>query len=693
MGIGPRDSAGLWAAVLLCGAWVAIGCAGETGGGGAPAEPDGPRLGDWGVDLSTRQETIRPGDDFYRYANGAWLDTFEIPADLSNYGSFTTLRLEAEADIRAIVEELAEGQAEPGSLEQKVGDFYGSWMDTTALDQRGADPLKPYLAAIAAVGSKDDLQRLFGDKAYTAPFGTGILPDPADTTRYIAFVGQDGLGLPDRNYYLDAGEQFERYRAAYMDYMEKLHALAGIDDPAGRARDIFALETKIAEVHWPVEDTRNVQKIYNPMSLEQLAAQAPQFDWQQIMAGQGLDVVETYVVATPSAIAGAGKIFAETPLDQLKDYVAYHFIRSNGSNLSMEFDALNFEFYGKTLNGTPEQRDRWKRGVSLINGSLGEAVGQIYVERHFPPESKQQMEALVANLTEAFEERLNANEWMDEATKQQALVKLSTFEPRIGYTEKWTDYSDLQVEAGKLLENVMAVNKFQWKEQVDRLSGPVDRQLWPYPPQTVNASYNPLLNQITFPAGILQPPFFDPQADPAVNYGAIGAVIGHEIGHGFDDQGRRFDEVGRIRDWWSEQADQLYSERTDRLGAQYAKYEPLPDLFVNPELTMGENIGDLGGLEMAYAAYRRYLDANAGGEAEVIDGLSGDQRFFLGWAQVWRSLYRDDALRQRTLTDPHSPPEFRVNGVVRNHDAWYTAFGVQEGDALYLPPDERVRIW
>jgi putative endopeptidase len=677
--------------MLVAAASVAAGGASQEGG--EIGRPGGAELGAWGVDLTARDESVAPGDDFNRYANGKWLDSFEIPADLSRYGSFTKLRLEAEADVRAIVEELAAAEAEQGTLEQKVGDFYRSWMDVDRLNELGAAPLKPHLDEIAAIGDREALMHAFASIHGTAPFAVGIIPDPADTTRYIAFLSQSGLGMPNRDYYLKDDERFVAYREAYLEYMSRVLTLAGIEEADAKAQAILELERKLAEVHWTPEDSRDIQKIYNPMSPEQVAELAPQFDWKLVFGQLGLGGVDTFVVAQTTAIASAGKILEETPLDLWKDYLAFHLIRGHAEYLSTGFDDAHYEFYSKTLRGTQEQRERWKRGVNQVDDSLGDAVGQIYVERHFPPEYREQMQELVGNLTAALRERLQANEWMDDETRKQALLKLSTFEPRIGYPDKWTDYASLEIRNGELLENVLSINEFLWRDQVDRLGGPVDRQRWPIPPQTVNAFYNPLMNQITFPAAILQAPFFDPRADAAVNYGAIGAGIGHEIGHGFDDQGRRFDEKGRIRDWWTETADERFSERAERLGAQYDTYSPIEGLHVKGDLTMGENIGDLGGLQMAYAAYHRYLDQCCGGEAPVLDGVTGDQRFFLSWAQVWRDLSREDALRQQLVTDPHSPPQYRVNGAVRNMDAWYDAFGVGEDAALYLAPEERVRIW
>ena len=683
----------LFASIMLAAALAACSGREDSASEDSGAEAERVAIGAWGVDLTARDETVRPGDDFHRYANGQWLATFEIPSDLAGYGIFVQLRLDAEEDIREIVDELAAKRAQAGTLEQKVGDFYGAWMDTARLEALGTEPLAPHLAAIAAIDSKEQVMLAFASLHNTAPFGVGIVPDPADTTRYAVFVGQDGLGMPDRDYYLDQSERFAAYRAAYRTYVTRVLALAGFPDAESKADAIIALETRIAEAHWPREDSRDIEKIYNPMSAEEVAKLAPEIEWNLIFDRLGLNDVPTFVVTETTAVAGAAKIFAETPLDLIKDYLAFHFIRNHGDYLSSDFDRANFEFYERTLSGVEQQRERWKRGVQEVNGGLGEAVGQIYVERHFPPGHKAQMDELVANLVAAMRERLENNEWMDEETRAKALVKLGTFEPRIGYTTKWTDYSTLSIEPGDLLKNVIAVREFDWRQQVERLAGPVDRELWPYPPQTVNASYNPLLNQLTFPAGILQPPFFDPNADPAVNYGAIGAVIGHEIGHGFDDQGRRFDELGRIRDWWTATADERFSERSSRLGAQYETYMPVPDMHINGQLTMGENIGDLGGIQMAYAAYHRYLDATSNGQAPVIDGLTGDQRFFLAFGQVWRSKEREDALRARIVTDPHSPPRFRVNGVVRNVDAWYDAFDVTSEHALYLPPEERVRIW
>ncbi len=652
-------------------------------------------IGEWGFDIEGMDTSYHPGDDFFRYANGTWLDNTEIPSDRSNWGMFSVLADEAEEDVRSIILDLAATNPEAGTIEQKVGDLYASWMNTDAVEARGLAPAQPYLDEIAAAQTHEDIRSLFATIHYMSPFGVGIIPDPADTTRYTVFVGQGGLGLPDREYYLDEeNEAYARYREGYIAFIEEIFTLAGIEGGAEKAQAIMDLETRLAAVHWTQERSRNIQEIYNPMPLDQLDALAPNMDFPGGMAQLNLDSVATYLVAQPSAIEGAGIIFGETPVEVWKDYMTFHFLQDNAGVLPAAFDEANFEFFSRTLNGIEEQRPRERRGVLLVGNQLGEAVGQVYVDRHFPASSKEAMEGLVRNLTVAFEGRLNDLVWMDEQTRENALRKLSTFEPRIGYPDEWQDYSALDIAADDLFGNTMRIAEFQWRDQIAQLDGPVDRNEWPYPPQTVNASYNPLMNQITFPAGILQAPFFDPGADPAMNYGAIGAVIGHEIGHGFDDQGRRFDFDGSIRDWWTTETNARFEERADRLGAQYDTYSPVEGMFVNGDFTMGENIGDLGGVQMAYTAYRNFVaETYEGGEAPVIDGFTGDQRFFLAWAQVWRRLYREDNLISRLSTDPHSPSQYRTNGVVRNLDAWYEAFGISEEHALYLPPEERVKIW
>jgi endothelin-converting enzyme/putative endopeptidase len=653
-----------------------------------------PVIGEFGFDIAGMDDSVDPGEDFFEFANGAWLDEAEIPGDRSNYGMFTKLAIEADDDVMAIIDDAsATADAAPGSNAQLVGDLYASWMNADAIDESGVAPAQPYLDEINGATSFEDIAALFATVHYASPYSVGVVPDPAETSRYTLFVGQSGLGLPDRDYYFNEDEASQRYRDAYVDYIEQVFTLSGIENGAEKARAVMDLETRLADAHWEQERTREITEIYNEYTLEGLQALAPEFNWAVNLDTLGLGGRDHFVVTTPSAISAAGEIFSGEDLDTLKAWMSFHFLSDRASWLSSDLDQASFDFYSRTLNGVEEQREREKRGVDLIGGALGHAIGQIYVDRHFPPSSKAAMEGLVSDLQTAFRARLETLAWMDEETRAQALEKLSTFEPRIGYPEIWDDFTGLEINDGDYFANRMRMSQFSWDGQLEDLAEGVDRREWSWPPQIVNASYNPLLNQITFPAGILQAPFFDPSADMAINFGGIGAVIGHEIGHGFDDQGRRFDAQGRIRDWWTEETNQLFLERSDALVAQYNEYAPLDGYTVNGRFTLGENIGDLGGVEMAYAAWRDYVEANYGGEAPVIDGLTGDQRFFLGWAQVWRRLYREDNLISRLSTDPHSPSEFRVNGVVRNMDAWYAAFDVSEDDDLYLPPEQRVSIW
>jgi endothelin-converting enzyme/putative endopeptidase len=657
------------------------------------AQDDAPRFGGFGFDISGMNADIDPGDDFFRYANDAWLARTEIPSDRSNFGMFTQLHIEAQDHVRAIIDAAAAQDAAPGSNSQLVGDLFASWMDAETINARGLTPALPYLEQINAAGSWSEIAALFATVHYESPWSIGVIPDPADPTQYTLYMQQDGLGLPDRDYYFEEDEASQGYRAAYLEYIAHIFDLAGIEGGDEKAEAIMAFETALAEAHWTQERTREITEIYNELSLADLEALAPQFNWTANLDAFGLGGRDHFIVATPSAIAEAGALFEAADIALLQDYLTFHFLSSHASRLPEAFDQARFDFYSRTLNGIESQRERGERGVELVGGALGHAIGQIYVDRHFPPASKAQMEELVGGLQTAFRGRLETLAWMDEETRVQALDKLSTFEPRIGYPDIWDDYDGLQIRADDYFGNRMRMAEFQWAEQLEDLAGPVDRREWDWPPQVVNASYNPLLNQITFPAGILQAPFFDPNADPAINFGGIGAVIGHEIGHGFDDQGRRFDAQGRIRDWWSEETNARFLERSNVLVEQYDQYSPLEGYTVNGRLSLGENIGDLGGLEMAYSAWRAYVDEHYGGQAPVIDGFTGDQRFFLGWAQVWRNLYRDDAMITRLRVAPHSPAEFRVNGVVRNMDAWYAAFEVDQSDALYLPPEERVSIW
>lgn len=550
--------------------------------------------------------------------------------------------------------------------------------------------MKPGLGRILNARDKKEIAALFGAPGVKTLFGVGVVPDLKQPDRYSLVVVQSGLGLPNRDYYLKDDEKLKDVREKYVAYIEQMLRLGEIEAPAKKAKAIMALETALAEVHWPIERTRDAEANYNPHTKAELIAYAPGFDWQTFFDALEIPTRERFVVRQTTAIRDAARLFRDTPLETLRAYLAFHYLSDHASYLPKRFDDAQFAFYGKVLRGQEVQRDRWKRAVSHTDNGVGELVGRMYVEKHFPPESKAKMEALVANLRAALEDRLEQLEWLSDDTRKRALEKLATFVPKIGYPDKWKDYSDLEVRRDDLIGNVTRAQVWDWRRRLARLDEPVDRDEWFMNPQRVNAYYNPLNNEIVFPAAILQPPFFDPHADDAVNYGAIGAVIGHEIGHGFDDQGRKFSADGSLDDWWTEADATAFTERTKSLIEQYSEFEALPGLKVNGAITIGENIGDLGGLNMALHAYRLSLN---GEEAPVIDGLTGEQRFFLAWAQVWRAKYRDEALRMLVLSDPHSPPYFRVNGAVRNMDEWYEAFGVQPTDELYLPPENRVRIW
>jgi endothelin-converting enzyme/putative endopeptidase len=649
-----------------------------------------PLYGTWGYDPSAMDSSVKPGDDFWSYVNGTWDKKTQIAADRASAGPFVTLSDAAERDVRQIVEKLA-NDPNRDHLGQQIGDFYSSFTDTAAIEAAGTAALKPYLAEIDAAKTRSQLLSLFVKPGFASPVDISLDPDFKNPDAYSAFASQARLGMPSREYYLDDSAKMKAHRAAYRDYIVTIQKLAGLPGGEAAADRIIALETAISKVQWPAADRRDIDKIYNPMTRAQLTKLAPQFDWNASLAKAGLTGAKQVIVTEPSAVAGTGKIFASTPLSTWKEWLAFRFVSDHASYLPKAIDDARFAFYSKELSGVQEQRERWKRGVAAVNGALGEGVGKIYVETHYPAESERQMTELIGNLRDAYQERITGNSWMDEATRKAALEKLAAFEPRIGHPVKYIDYSSMKVVKGDALGNAIRASDFGWKLQLTRFPKPVDRTLWGMYPQTINAYYNPLANQITFPAAILQPPFFDPAADAAANYGAIGAVIGHEMGHGFDDEGRKFDPKGALRDWWSADAAKAYATRTDKLVAQYNGFSPYPGVNVNGKLTLGENLGDLSGVEASYAAYKKYTAKH--GEPPVIDGLTGDQRFFIAYAQAWQEKDREDAERQQILTDPHSPGKYRVNGIVRNIDAWYKAFNVQPGDKLYLPPEQRVHIW
>jgi putative endopeptidase len=659
--------------------------------GSAPVGAAKPVYGTWGYDPTAMDSGVKPGDDFFDYVNGSWFKRTDIAADRTFAGIDSVLNDQIEKDVRAVIEDQAKDPSGNGRLGQQIGDLYASWMDTDTVEKLGTQPLQPYLDRIAAAKTRTDLVDLFAEPGFDSPVGITIFADLKDPTRYSAYAFQGGLGMPNRDYYLLKGEKYDAYRAAYRNYLITLQKLAGISNPEARADRVIALETQIAKIHWTPEQSRDVDKTYNPMTRAQLRSFAPELQWDRTLTKLGLSKATRLVISQKSAIAAEGKLFATVPLQTWKDWTAVHFIDNNAQFLPKAFDDAKFDFFSKTLRDVPQQRDRWKRGVDLVNGALGEGVGQIYVQRHYPPESDRQMHELIDNILAALKEKIQNAAWMDEPTKAKAVQKLATFDPRIGHPVKYIDYSSLEVKRGDLLGNALRSEDFDWKLLLSRYPKPVDRALWDMLPQTNNAYYDPTQNQITFPAAILQPPYFDPNADAASNYGSIGATIGHEIGHGFDDQGRKFDAHGRLADWWSPATGKLYTAHADKLVAQYNSYEPIPGVHIKGQLTLGENLGDLGGLEVAYSAYRKYVADH--GEPPVIDGLTGDQRFFIAYGYSWETKQREGALRAQLLTNEHSPAKYRVNGVVRNVDAWYKAFNVQPGDKMYLPPEQRVHVW
>jgi putative endopeptidase len=649
------------------------------------------QIGKWGIDLTQRDASVKAGDDFYRYAIGHWLDTNEIPPDRTSWSTFAVLANEAEQRLREMIEALP-ADAPAGSNAQKVRDLYRTYLDTDTIEKLGLTPVKSMLASIAAARTHEDVAKLLGrpDMPLRMPIRELVTIDQKNPDRYIVALSQGGLGLPDREYYLKDDAAFAEIRAKYLAHIERMLTLAGAKNAAAQAKSVVDLETAIAKLHWPIAKRRERDLTYNLRTREELNKLAPDFPWHAQLAAGGVDTQAQYVVRELDAVEGIGKLFKQTPVARWRSYMTYHLLEHSADTLPKAFDDERFGFYGRTLNGQPQQRERWKRAVDALDEGLGEATGQLYVAKYFPPESKAKMLALVENLRAAYAERVKHLPWMTEPTKKAAMEKLATFRPKIGYPDKWRDYSALEIRSGDAFGNSVRAAVFDWQRDVNRLNQPTDRDEWGMTPQTVNAYYNPTFNEIVFPAAILQPPYFDPNADAAVNYGAIGGVIGHEMGHGFDDQGAKSDARGVLRTWWAPEDTEAFKKLVDRLAHQYDGYTALPGLNVNGRLTLGENIGDLGGLTVAYEAYHISLQ---GQPSPVLDGLSGDQRFFLSWAQAWRNLIRDARLRTQVMSDPHSPPKFRVNGVVRNMDAWYAAFGVQPGEQLYLAPDERVRIW
>jgi putative endopeptidase len=677
--------------------WLCAAAAGALSVSTAPAQaqtpaPDltqAPRMGPWGFDTAGQDTSVKPGDDFFRYADGKAVDKLVIPPDRARYGAFDQLRELSDARSRAVIE--APGTAGPDTDEGKIKALYASFMDQARLETLGAQPLQPELAAIKAAKTHAALARLMGKGAsslYGSFFGVYIGDDAKDPKHYAVVLTQAGLGLPDRDYYLTP--QFAAKKAAYQTYVAATLARIGWPEPETRAKAIVDLETEIAKVSWTRVDQRDDDKTYNPMSTAELAKAAPGFEWSAFFAGADLSGVKRVIVSENTAFPKIAAIYGKTPMPVLRAWAAYTLTDAASSYLSKAFDDAHFDFHSKTLSGVPQQRERWKRATSLVSGQMGEALGRVYVEKFFPADSKARMLSLVGDLRAALGERIKRLDWMSDATKTKALEKLAKFNVKIGYPDKWRDYSKLVLRPDDLFGNIERGEAFEWAYRVGRLNDPVDKAEWDMFPQTVNAYYSSTKNEVVFPAAILQPPFFDPKADPAINYGAIGGVIGHEMTHGFDDQGRKSDGDGKLTDWWTKEDAERFEARAKVLADQYSAFEPLPGAHVNGKLTLGENIADLGGLLLALDAYHASLH---GQPAPVIDGLTGDQRVFLGWAQDWRSKFRDDALRRQIATDPHSPDMLRVNGVVHNVPGWYDAYGVEPGDKLYLAPDQRVKIW
>ena len=667
---------------------------------GAVAAGPAPETRSSGLDLATFDRDVRPQDDLYRFVNGRWLDSVGIPNDRARYGAFDALAERSEKQVWAIIEAAAAAPRVPGSYTQgsytqKVGDLYASFMDEARIQTLGVQPIAADLAAIQAVENPTQLIELlarFGRTGVSGAFGSYVGQDAKQADRYTFYVSQGGLGLPDRDYYLQP--RFESQRQAYRRHLQEMFDLAGIADAADAAAQVFALEHRLAGAHWSRIDSRDRDRTYNKFARDDLSTLAPSVAWDRYLTALGADAVSDVVVAQPAYFEALDAALREVPMATWRAWLQWQVLRAWAPYLSEEFVAAQFAFYGTELSGTPELRPRWKRGVALVSGggntSLGEAVGRRYVELHFPPEAKQRMEVLVANLVEAYRQSIADNDWMGAKTKAQALDKLDKFTSKIGYPGRWRDYSSLEIVADDLVGNVRRVREFDTRRSLARLGQPVDRDEWGMTPQTVNAYYRSTMNEIVFPAAILQPPFFDLDADDAVNYGGIGAVIGHEIGHGFDDQGSKSDGDGNLRSWWTAADRAGFEERAQALIAQYDSFEALPGLHVQGALSIGENIGDLAGLQIAYKAYERSL----GGEpAPLLDGFTGAQRLFIGWAQIWRANLREELLRQQLTTGPHAPPEFRCNGVVRNLAEFHEAFQVEPGDGLYLPPEQRVSIW
>ena len=650
----------------------------------ASAKADKPEIGDFGFDTTGMDKSVLPGNDFYAYANGTWAKNTAIPADKSNYGMFTAL---ADLSQKRTQEILEAAKGDPGSM---IGRAYASYLDSASVEAKGLAPIQPWLAKIRTV-DKPGLAALLAEadrNGVSHFFGGYVGQDDKNPDVYIYTMFQGGLGMPDRDFYLKDNERNAKLQAAYLKHLENVLTLAGEQDAAARAQAVYAFEKQIATVHWDKNDSSDATKVYNKMTLAELEKAAPGFDWTTFVRGIGVKE-GALLVSQPSAFTGEAKLIADAPIGVLRDALLVRSLDGFSDVLPDAVAQEAFSFYGTALSGTPQMQERWKRAVDFTTGNLGEAVGKDYVAKYFPPETKAEMDKLVKNVIAALGHRIDNLAWMQPETKVKAKKKLANFTTKIGYPDRWKDYGSLEIRADDLFGNALRANQWQHDDNISRLGGPIRRWEWGMTPMTVNAYANFGMNEIVFPAAILQPPFFDPKADPAINYGGIGAVIGHEISHHFDDQGSKYDETGKLADWWTPEDVKAFEAASKALVAQYDAYEVLPGEHLDGTFTLGENIGDLAGLNIAYDAYKASL---GGKEAPVIDGLTGDQRFFLGWAQVWRRNYREQNLSQRISTDPHSPSIQRT-WVSRNLDPWYKAYQVKPGQTLYLDPKDRVRIW
>ncbi len=656
-------------------------------------ESEAPRLGNWGLETRYISKTVAPGDDFFTYVNEGWIEQAEFPEGMPRMDSFTEVYLRSESQIQSIIESLLADNAQRNEDGEQLARLYQSYMDAPRIESLGLTPLQAELDAILETATASEVARWMARPLQNSVVGIGVDLDQKNPDRYILYLGQSGLGLPGREFYLNDEPPFPAHRKAYLAYIEGVLSRAGIDRPGERAADILRFETALAHRHWTPAERRDRLKNYQPMTRKQLLSFAPGFDWHAFLEEAGLDDQDRFIVTSDTAIRETAALMEKTSLDVQRSYLAFHFIDNQAAYLPQAYRDANFEFFKHTLYGVEKQRPRNLSALAYVSTNLGEVLGRLYVDRYFPPRNKALMEEYIHFIRQSFRQRIEQSPWMDEATRKEALEKLNGFIAKIGYPDQWQDLSVIEIKANDLIGNNRRIEDWYIADSLAKLGQPRRQWEWALSPQTVNAYYSPSRNEIVFPAAILQPPFFDPHADPAVNFGAIGAVIGHEMGHGFDDQGSRSDGKGVLRDWWTEGSRQHFDAQTRALVDQYDSYKPLMDTPINGELTLGENIGDLGGLAIAYTAYRNFLADRHDGEAEVIDGLTGDQRFFLSWAQVWRGIQTEDFLRNQLLTDPHSPGAYRVNGIVRNLDAWYRAFGVTPDHKLFLAPERRVSIW